>query len=74
MIDFDGEHRSFRGSLDGGTPGRYIEVQVWSRDQPVLDEARRRFESELPENRTLVVEYESPDRADGPPAPGDRPE
>ncbi|MGW1742808.1 hypothetical protein ACWCPQ_28830 [Nocardia sp. NPDC001965] len=73
-IDFDGEHRSFRGPLDGGTPGRYIEVQVWSRDEPVLEEARRRFESGLPEDRTLVVEYRSPDRPDGPAAPRDRPD
>lgn len=54
-VDFDGEHRDYRGTLAGGN-GRYIEAQVWNRDVPVLAEVRRRFETGLPADRLLIVE------------------
>ncbi|WP_157106091.1 hypothetical protein [Nocardia sienata] len=54
LIDFDGEHREHRGPLAGGA-GRYIEVQVWDRNAPILEEARRRFEAGIPEDRLLIL-------------------
>ncbi|WP_280423596.1 hypothetical protein [Nocardia carnea] len=52
-LDFDGEHRNY---LDAVQNGRYIEAQVWSRDDPILAEARMRFREGIPTDRTIIVE------------------
>ncbi|WP_459547821.1 hypothetical protein [Nocardia sp. X0981] len=52
-IDFDGEHRNY---LDAVHNGRYIEAQVWSRDEPILTEARMQFREGIPADRTITVE------------------
>ncbi|MEU7763532.1 hypothetical protein AB0B25_00170 [Nocardia sp. NPDC049190] len=52
-IDFDGEHRNY---LDLVENGRYIEAQIWSRDDPILAEARVKFQEGIPADRTITVE------------------
>lgn len=52
-IDFDGEHRNYLNAVHNG---RYIEAQVWSRDEPILTEARMQFREGIPADRTITVE------------------
>jgi hypothetical protein len=51
-LDFEGRHRDFLFAVDGS---RYIEAQIWSRDDPILAEARRQFQAGIPADRTITV-------------------
>ncbi|MFB8005722.1 hypothetical protein [Nocardia sp. NPDC056000] len=51
-MDFAGVHRDY---LDAVHAGRYIEAQLWSRDDPILAQARMRFQEGIPADRTIVV-------------------
>lgn len=51
-LDFEGQHRDF---LLAANSGRYIEAQVWSRDDPILAEARRQFQAGIPADRIITV-------------------